>query len=335
MLNLYIVPVTLIFIIKFSLLQLRLMKDPLCVNLQTELENFKSKTVQELKELCLYKSLTKDLIILIMLDEYSQHDRHKEVINLVLRLTTNIVESTGNPKDAYYNSSTLCNCNSKKMASTTITETLTFNSKTMSFNKWISLLETEFMIKNVTTDEAKLAWLQLKLGIENLQLLTTIMISNTYEQYKKIIQGKFPVELSEQELLVQYGSYRVNLTKDGLKDLQTITLKTFRDRPESIQVSEMCSKLMLAARTDLQRYVIESAKSSSLSQAIEQISKTVPDRIKHVSNDRCKFCNFPGHSEEQCQRKAAGLEKKDYFSIKQQRRKESPTHNNFNIKQED
>uniref|UniRef100_A0A0K0FBE0 Integrase catalytic domain-containing protein n=1 Tax=Strongyloides venezuelensis TaxID=75913 RepID=A0A0K0FBE0_STRVS len=289
------------------------MKAPLCVNLQTKLEILKSKSLQELRELCPYKSLTKDFITIIMLDEYSQHDRHKEVTDLVLGLTTNTVLSTSNPKY-------------QQMDNATITETPIFNSKSMSFTKWTSLLETEFTIKNVTTDAAKLAWLQVKLRIDNLQLLPTVVNTNTYEKYKQIDQSKFPVELSEQELLVQYGSYRVNLTKDELKDLQAMTLKTFRDRPEATQVSEMCSKLMLAAITDLQRYIIESAKSLLLSQAMEQISKTVPDKFKPISHDRYKFCNFPGHSEEQCQRKAAGLDKKNYFVTAQEEKNTETLH---------
>uniref|UniRef100_A0A0N5BQ84 Reverse transcriptase n=1 Tax=Strongyloides papillosus TaxID=174720 RepID=A0A0N5BQ84_STREA len=264
------------------------------------------------------------------MDEYYKHNEHKEIVRMVMSLETNSIQDTIVPHNDEIPFNTQQVISNKKqdfniMNSGNISETPTYDSRSMCFAKWIKLLETEFVVKNITAETSKLAWLQIKLGIENLQTLPTAAPDTTYEQYKESIRSKFPAELTEQELLVQYGLFRVNFNKEGLKELYQLTLKTFRNKPEITQVAEMCSKLLLSAKTDLQRYVIGNASSLPIGQAIEQISKVLPERTRSFNpsnnSERCKFCNFPGHEEDVCQRKQKGLPKNDYFAIKQQQRR--------------
>uniref|UniRef100_A0AAF5DJW3 Reverse transcriptase domain-containing protein n=2 Tax=Strongyloides stercoralis TaxID=6248 RepID=A0AAF5DJW3_STRER len=245
-------------------------------NLPATLENLRNLSTQNLKDMCPYKSLTKELILITILDKLSEHKRHEKIIHLFTNPTTNSCTDNDIPEQAQNENLLNIYQFQSIMAAGSVTETPTFDSKSM------SMLENEFVVKNITDDASQLAWLQLKMGIHNLEMLPNINSTTTYSQYKHTHKGKFLSDVSDQKLLVQYGMYRVTLTK----------------------------------------------------RAIERISKVLPDKIKPLNQERCKFCNFPGHQESDCQRKAKGLERGDYFAIKQQRRKESVVPVDSQIKQE-
>uniref|UniRef100_A0A0K0FT70 Retrotransposon gag domain-containing protein n=1 Tax=Strongyloides venezuelensis TaxID=75913 RepID=A0A0K0FT70_STRVS len=178
------------------------MEDSPTVPLLEKLEELHTKSSIELKQLCTFKSLTKHLLIILIMDEYYRHNERKEIIRMVMSLETNSIQDTIIPCNNEIPFNTEQVISNKKqdfniMNSGNISETPTYDSKSMCFAKWINLLETEFVVKNITAETLKLAWFQIKLEIENLQTLPTAAPDTTYKQYKESIRSKFPAEMTE------------------------------------------------------------------------------------------------------------------------------------------
>ena len=200
----------------------------------------------------------------------------------------------------------------------TITETPAYK-KEWSFYSWVSNLETEFQLKNITDDETKRKWLQLKFGMDNAHIAPLASNFTSYDAFKAALASRLPRDKSDTEKVVQFGLHKPTLTRRGLESLATLTLSTFNDKSETYIVSEFCGKILREPLTSLQRYVVEGATSETLMDALEKIVKAFPETAKPTStrtSSKCTFCGFPGHSESVCRIKEKNLPQKDYYSEK-------------------
>uniref|UniRef100_A0AAF5DIZ8 Uncharacterized protein n=1 Tax=Strongyloides stercoralis TaxID=6248 RepID=A0AAF5DIZ8_STRER len=177
------------------------------------------------------------------------------------------------------------------------------------FELYIDNLKREFRLKRISSEQDKLDYLLLKLGSTTMQKLPSPAIGETFEGFTNRIKSKFRKPPSTQDYLIQLGLATAYLTHSSINHISDLILKSYPDADELRQTGELVSKMLPAAKTTFERFIISSTTKSTFAEAIEtikslaQASSTNSNKTQVKSPIKCTHCQFIGHKAEECRRR--------------------------------